>query len=131
LCPSENMMSSFAYIECQYHELEPFGHHYYTYKWIGKKNQPILLGIELLESKDTQDIPWKFLLIEHRIESGQWLAIRRDAILPFGWLFVVKVKCHKYWSWFKYRLIITANVWGLAHTRQGNVPSWKDFRRKK
>ena len=123
-------MSEYASIESQYHELQPFGH-YYTYKWIGKRSQPALIDRAYLESKDSVDIPWKFILIEYRFNSGHWLVIRRDALFPFGFLVIARMKIQKAWLWFKYRIIITANVWGLAYTRQGNIPSWRDFRKER
>lgn len=115
-----------AKIEVTHTVIHPTGRFYRTYKWIGKRDWPILIDCMV----DLEDLPFKLHLIEPRYDIGGGLYIRKDAFLPFGWAIVIKYKARDaYWIFFN-KFMATLNIWELAYTPHGAVPSWKDIGKK-
>lgn len=117
----------YATIEISQHVIEPTGQRYRTYKWIGEKYLPVRIDWSFW---NFGEIPFKLKKIDEDYLLGISTYIREDAYLPFGWAFEAKIKLRNIWLWFYYRFIATLNVWGLAKTPHGCIPSWHDIGRK-
>ena len=98
-----------ANIEVTRHEL-PLDRFYLTYKWIGKKSDPVFL-LDMYEFS-YGNLPWKLRRIGDfdYLKRGYWY-VREDA--AFWFLEPIKMFIHKAWRWFGNRLILTLEIWGV------------------
>ena len=92
---------------------------YLTYKWIGKRDMPVYISDRMQEERGSS-IPWKFIKIERHPERRATLCIRRDALLPFGFLVIMSYKVKTFWAGFSCRLILTFEIWGLKRHKYDN-----------
>jgi hypothetical protein len=114
-----------AYIKVHYHTLSPKGH-YNTYEWEGEKNWPVyisgVIGEDLI-----QDLPWKLIKVSSEDDpqccGGYY--VRGDCILSR--LYALTKKLEMIFKPIWGRIILTADVWGLARVPPGEVPSLKHF----
>ena len=112
---------NYASIEGTSHVIHPIGRTYLTYKWIGERHWPVRLDCTV----SIDQIPWKLKLVRDDMFYLEY--IREDAYFPYGWLLVIRYKAQDiYWHWFN-RFMATLNIWGLAYTPTGCVPSWRDI----
>lgn len=120
----------YATIEATRHEIHPTGITHTTYKWIGGKHLPVILDC----NERVEDLPWKLVPVHNHTDLyyyGKVTYIRKDAYIPYGILFNAKQKIKEVVGLVFYRFIATLNVWNLAYTPQGSVPSWRDIGKKR
>lgn len=87
---------------------------YVTYEWVGDKNSPVFIENLSLELNKDFPFPWELVEIEHQPYRWGGLYIRKDAIFPFGFLSIVRVKIRNFWTGFKFRLVYTLRIWGVV-----------------
>jgi hypothetical protein len=120
------MINKYAEILVHQHTIEPTGAQYRTYEWIGRKYWPIFIGDDVRNR-----LPWSFLEIEKSLDGRVTLCVRKDALLPIGWLIIAKVNTVNVLQWVYYRIIATLMIWGLAYIPNGTIPSWRHIGKKK
>lgn len=120
-------MENLAQIKVSHHEICR-GRYYETYEWLGKKTDQIFIHGE--DNYNLKNLPWKFVEIKTDIWKNGIYYMRKDAMLPIGWLIWLFVRLSNFWNGFSAKMIMTLNVWGLAYTDVGCIPSWKDIGKK-
>lgn len=119
-------MARYANIIC--HRYYNNGMKYVTYEWEGHPGAMLLVSNSLLDGFDPQKMPWPLLKISDDEIMGAALYIRTDVRL--WWVTEARHRARDAWNWFYYRLIYTAQVWGLARVSPTSNPSWRDLFRK-
>jgi len=119
-----------AEIIAHYKEL-PRGRFYYEYEWEGNKSGLVRINWEFLCRHPFRSLPWKFMIVEEN--PGYYICIRHDVFSGR-----VKGLYYRFFNFLKrkfrviyYRIILTLEVWGLAYSEDGGIPSWRDIGRKR
>ena len=119
---------NFASIEVTSTILEPTHIRHLSYKWVGKKYW-------ILEADPVTIHKLPFKLVEIKSNTSLYqnsnYYVRADAYLPYGLILRVGYQLQRVWSWLFVRVIATLNIWGIAYTPIGNIPSWSDIGRKR
>jgi len=95
-----------------------------TYEWSGNLRKPVFVGFN-----ESKLVPFPLRKVEDCPHMDGGYYIRTD--VSFWWITEARIKAADLFSLIYHRIILTANVWGLAHTPMGNVPSWRDLLKKK
>ena len=97
---------------------EGSGRALYTYEWKGSKNAPALVDMWVFqEIADEFPLPWPLKIISTDYSWARYTVIRKDANLPLGWYYIAKEKIMHKTSVLKYRIMRTAEIWGLRKKR--------------
>lgn len=110
----------------------------FTFEWQGSKYEPALLSRLLFEiTKDTtlKQLPWPVKIIENNVDFGRsMLVVRKDVGLHLWWILVWLKRVpfnSRLYHHFKWRVIMTFEIWGLAYQPEGELTSWKNIGRKR
>ena len=118
-------MSNYADILVHQHIIEPTNSVYRTYEWQGENHWPVFVSDNI-----RNELPWSFIDVERNLASSASLCIRKDALLPFGYAVIVKIKFVDVLRFIYYRTIATLMVWELAYIPSGCIPSWRHIGKK-
>ncbi len=97
----------------EYHE-EPFIKPFVTFRWEGKKSDPITLDYTITLTDEFRGIPWKLIEVKRDLARHSITFIRKD--VAFGVLAIItKIKevLHQNFSLTKMRIIATLQIWGI------------------
>lgn len=121
------MTEKTAQIQATQHEIHPTGERYTTFEWIGERHWPIYISMDI----DISKLPFELVKIGVADNLFDYKYMRKDAYFPYGWIVVIKEKAYRLYMYFFYRIMATLNIWNLAYTPHGQVPSWRDIFRVK
>lgn len=132
-----------AWLTSHRHDLLP-NRSFYTYTWDGPADGLIEIDSEKLYHATGQDYCWNEF--PQRLTCFPWplrkvadhphfcrdtaLYARTDKGNRLNWLrHIVKYRSECVYTWLKYRLILTAHVWGLAHVPANAPISWSHLKK--
>lgn len=118
---------TYAEIHAHVETIRPMGRRVVTYEWVGSHKLPVRISGSL----PIDDLPFHLIRIDYDYLNDYVVYVRKDSYFPFGFVLHARVKIKNYlWVIFN-RFMITLNVWNLAYTPNGFVPSWRDIFRKR
>jgi hypothetical protein len=113
----------------------PYGeqHRFVDYRWIGSKYAVVYISYDL--NGQIPKLPWPVKIIEENIDFGRSARIiRKDVGWHLWWILVFlkrKITHNRPYQHFKWRVIMTFDLWGLGYQPEGEVTSWKNIGRKR
>lgn len=99
--------------------------YYTTYEWVGKRHWHVRISL-----RDKDSLPFPLIMIEPMDPLSLYGTFIRTDTLTWWWTWAV-AKLTALWMPIKYRIIMTLEVWGLAHIDFGDIPDWKHVGRKR
>jgi hypothetical protein len=92
-------------------------------EWVGPVHGIVAADRYIL---DTISLPWPYEGLEDDWPSGRVFICRTDYPWPLACnrLQVEADRFSRFWDRLQYRLIYTAQVWGLAYVAPGHIPDW-------
>lgn len=110
-------------------------HHDYECKWVGSKYAVVYVSKLLYNSTGLSVYPWPLKILEDDIDFGRSMAVvRKDVGWHLWWLLVslwYKLFRSRGYRHFKWRIIKTFEIWGLAYQPEAEITSWKNIWRKR
>jgi hypothetical protein len=108
----------------------------YTFEWSGSKYSPAYFSkIFYDQTKGKFTLPWPVKVIEDNLDFGrEVLVVRKDVGLHLWWILVYlkrRIFNNRPYKHFKWRVIMTLDIWGLAWQPEGEVTSWRNIGRKR
>ena len=103
-------------------------------KWIGSKYTVVEVSKLLASSQSLSVYPWPLKVIDDNVDFGRsMLVVRKDVGWHIWWLLVALwyklFRSRGYYN-FKWRVLMTLELWGLAYQPEGEIVSWKNIGRR-
>jgi hypothetical protein len=105
-----------------------------SYRWIGPSHRTAtVVGFHALRDLERAHaegrLPWPILVIEHQIWHGGAVVARADGANLFtARLWRLRARLRSALQHFEVRVVLTADVWGLAQVPTHERPSWAHLR---
>lgn len=116
-----------------YFDGEP--HHGYEIKWIGSKYAVARISNLLYHRVGIAIYPWPLKVIEDSADFGGSVAVvRKDVGWHIWWILVslwYKLFRSRSYYHFKWRVVRTFEIWGLAYQEDAETVRWRNIGRKR
>jgi hypothetical protein len=132
------MTEEWPHIEYYQYETKSWNgesHYDYEFKWIGSKYAVVEIRRIYRQGNDIVDmLPWPVKIIDVVDFDRSYQIVRKDVGFHLWWILVsgyYKIFRHYRYGHFKWRVIKTFEIWGLAYQPEAEITSWRNIGRKK
>jgi hypothetical protein len=109
-------------------------HYDYKFKWVGSKYAVVEANDFLIKKEGLSIYPWPLKIVGELQDFGRTLPVVRKDVGGHAWWLLVslwyKLFRSRGYRHFKWRVIMTFNLWGLGYQLEGVQLSWKNVWRK-
>jgi hypothetical protein len=109
----------------------------YTFEWKGSKYATAYISYDLYyKAKDTvlKQLPWPVKIMDE-VDFGRGMMMVRKDVGWHLWWILVFIKRYAFnnrlYQHFKWRIIMTFEIWGLAYQPEAEITSWRNIGRKR
>lgn len=110
-------------------------HYDYEFEWVGSKYAVVEVNYFFVEKLGLNIYPWPLKIIGELQDFGRTLpVVRKDVGWHIWWLLVslwYKLFRSPGYLHFKWRVVMTFNLWGIGYSPEAEVTSWKNIVRKR
>lgn len=110
-------------------------HYDYEFEWVGSKYAVVEISYFLERQKGLQIYPWPLKVVGELQDFGRTLpVVRKDVGCHVWWLLVslwYKIFRSRGYYHFKWRIVKTFEIWGLAYQPEAEITRWRNIGRKR
>lgn len=108
--------------------------HTYTFEWEGSKYTTAVVSKLMIDRASLKILPWPVKILGVVDFGREYEVIRKDVGWQLWWILIYtkrRVFNNRPYQHFKWRVLMTLDIWGLAYQPESEMTSWRNIGRKR